>query len=436
MYFQVTPMISQFRFLLRLGLFALGLTGLARAELTVDITQGVEGAAPIAVVPFGQAGLAGENLAHIVATDLAGSGRFTPLAEAQMPERPVPPEGVNFPVWQSAGQEHVVIGRVVPGTGGAPHEAEFTLFDAIRGTSLLSERIPFKAADARHTAHRIADLIYQQLTGERGIFNTRIAYVTASGSGKSREYRLQIADADGEAAREVMSSPEPIMSPAWSPDGKRMAYVSFEDRTAAVFVQNLSTGERRKVSGTPGINGAPAWSPDGSTLALTLSKDGNPEIYTLDVASGSLRRITRDDAIDTEASWSPDGRSLVMTSDRGGKPQLYLVPAAGGEPQRLTYEGEYNARGVFSPDGRRLAMVHGGEGGYRIAWMDLGSRNLKVVSRGRLDESPAFAPNGHVIMYVRKDGGHEPLAMTSLDGQVQRTIPVRGGEVRGVAWSP
>ena len=429
-------MIIQLRFSLLLGFLVLGLTGLARAELTVDINQGVEGAMPIAIVPFGQEGLAGENLARIIAADLESSGRFTPLAEVQMPERPVPPEAVNFPVWQSAGQEHVVIGRVVPGVGGGAYEASFTLFDAIRGTPLLSDRIPFKSADARHAAHRIADLIYQQLTGDRSIFNTRIAYITASGAGKTREYRLQIADADGQGAREVMNSSEPIMSPVWSPDGKRMAYVSFEDRTAAVYVQNLSTGERRKVSATPGINGAPSWSPDGSTLALTLSKDGNPEIYTLDVASGALRRVTHDDAIDTEASWSPDGRSLVMTSDRGGKPQLYLVPAMGGEPQRLTYEGDYNARGVFSPDGRSLAMVHGGEGGYRIAVMDTGSRNIKVLTRGRLDESPSFAPNGHVILYTRKDGGRDQLAMIAVDGQGQRNIPIRGGEVRGAAWSP
>ena len=429
-------MIRLIQCLLLSGLLVSGLIEPARAELTVDINQGVEGAMPIAIVPFGQEGLGGDNLARIVAADLGESGRFTALAEARMPERPVPPDPINFAVWQSAGQEHVVTGRVETGIGGAPFEVAFTLFDAIRGTSLLSERIPFKAADARHVAHRIADLIYKQLTGERGIFNTRIAYVTASAAGKARQYRLQIADADGQGAREVMNSSEPIMSPAWSPDGKRMAYVSFEDRSAAVFVQDLATGERRKVSATPGINGAPAWSPNGSTLALTLSKDGNPEIYTLDVASGALRRITHNDAIDTEASWSPDGRSLVITSDRGGKPQLYLVSASGGEPQRLTYEGEYNARGVFSPDGQSLALVHGGEGGYRIALMDMGSRHLKVLTRGRLDESPGFAPNGRVILYTRKEGGGDQLAMVSVDGQMQRNLPARDGEVRGAAWSP
>lgn len=429
-------MICPIRFSMLLVSFVALFAGAPRAELTVDITQGVEGAMPIAIAPFGQEGLPGDNLASIIAADLAGSGRFTPLDETRMPERPVPPGLVDFPLWQSAGQEHVVIGRVTPNSGGAPFEAEFTLFDAIRGAPLLAERLPFKAGEARHTAHRIADLIYRQLTGERGVFNTRIAYVTASGAGQRREYALRVADADGQDARIVMSSAEPIMSPAWSPDGKRMAYVSFEDRASAVYVQNLATGERRKVSSAPGINGAPAWSPDGSTLALTLSKEGSPDIYTLDIASGALRRLTHDDSIETEASWAPDGRSLVVTSDRGGKPQLYRLPASGGEPQRLTYDGAYNARGVFAPDGRSLALVHGGEGGYRIALLDLGTRALKVLTRGRLDEAPTFAPNGRFLLYVRKDGGSEQLAVVSVDGKTQRNLPVPGGAVRGAAWSP
>jgi len=201
-------------------------------------------------------------------------------------------------------------------------------------------------------------------------------------------------------------------------------------------VQNLATGERRKVSDARGINGAPAWSPDGSTLALTLSKDGSPDIYTLDLASGSLRRLTRDDSIETEANWSPDGRSLVITSDRGGKPQLYLLPASGGEAQRLTYEGEYNARGVFAPDGRSLALVHGGSGGFRIAVLDLDTREIKPLSPGPLDESPSFAPNGRALLYLRKDAPGEPRAWVSTDGKTRRKLPVRDGEVRGAAWSP
>jgi TolB protein len=406
----------------------------AFAELTVDITQGAEGAMPIAIVPFQQSSASGDTISEIVAMDLYGTGKFSIMRESQLPQRPVPPSVPDFPLWQSAGQEHVVIGRVT--SEGSGMVAEFVLYDAIRGVALLTERVPFKNSDARHAAHRIADMIYKQLTGQRGVFNTRVAYVAASGYGNDREYRLVIADTDGEGDRIVMTSPEPIMSPNWSPDGKRIAYVSFEDHNAAVFVQNLSSGERRKVSSLPGINGAPAWSPDGSALAVTLSKDGSPDIYVIDVGSGSMHRITQDDSIDTEASWSPDGRSLVFTSDRGGKPQLYLVSAQGGEPQRLTYDGSYNARGVFSPDGRSVAMVHGGQGGFRIAVMDLGSRKIRVLSAGHLDESPAFAPNGEMILYTRKDGGLDQLAVVSLDGKFKQNIHVKGGDIRGAAWSP
>ena len=406
------------------------------AELTVDITKGISAAPPVAIVPFGQPALSGNDIARIVSADLESSGRFSLLPQARMPEQPVPPGALNFPAWQSIGQQHVVIGRAVQDAGTAAYEAEFALFDALQGTRLLTDRTHFKASETRHTAHKIADLIYRQLTGEQGIFNTRIAYVTASGVGKAREYRLQIADADGEDPRVVITSTEPIMSPAWSPDGKRIAYVSFEDKASAIYIQNLVSGERKKVSSASGINGAPAWSPDGTMLALTLSRDGSPDIYILTLGSGSVRRITQDDSIETKASWSPDGRTLVMTSDRGGKPQLYLVPVSGGEPQRLTYDGDYNARGVFSPDGGSIALVHGGPGGYRIVLMDLASRSLRTLSAGSLDESPSFSPNGRVVLYVRKDGGSEQLAMVRTDGQRYRSIADRHGDVRGAAWSP
>ena len=414
----------------------LGCSGIqsALAELTVDITKGTQGALPIAIVPFGQAVYRGESLAAIVSEDLQKSGRFSPMSEGQMPERPVPPGQVNFTAWQSAGQENVVIGRVVQNDAGG-YEAEFALFDAIRGTQLLSERIPFKSQEGRHTAHRIADIIYKQLTGDRGIFNTRVAFVSATGAGKGREYRLEIADTDGQDAKTVITSSEPIMSPSWSPDGKRIAYVSFEDGPSAIFIQNLATGERQKVSDAKGINGAPAWSPDGTELAMTLSKDGSPDIYLLDVATKSLHRLTRDNSIETEPNWSPDGRRLVFTSDRGGKPQLYLLSPNGGEPERLTFEGEYNARGVFSPDGRSVAMVHGGNG-YRIALMDLGSRNLKVLTRGRQDESPGFSPDGKWVLYISRDGGSDQLSAVSVDGKTKQALDVRAGSVRGAAWSP
>lgn len=416
-------------------LFSGSLLESVRAELTVDITQGAEGALPIAIVPFAQPVLPGDSVSEIVAMDLHGSGRFKIMRESLLPERPTPPTSPDFGLWQGAGQEHVVIGRVIS-EGSGQLVAEFALYDAIRGTQTYSDRISFKSSEARHTAHRIADLLYKQLTGDRGVFNTRVAYVASSGYGLDREYRLVIADTDGEGDRVIISSPEPIMSPSWSPDGKRIAYVSFEDHTASVFVQNLGTGERRKISSLPGLNGAPAWSPDGSELAVTLSKDGSPDIYVLDVGSGAPRRLTFGDSIDTEASWAPDGRSLVFTSDRGGKPQLYRVSAQGGEPSRLTYEGNYNAKGVFSPDGNSLAMVHGGQGGYRIAVMDLASKKIRVLTAGKLDESPAFSPNGQMILYSRKDSGFDQLAVVSLDGKFKQNIHVRGGDVRGAAWSP
>ena len=423
------------RIFLFLSLLAALFGGPARAELSVDITKGVRGDIPLAIVPFAQNGLPGGNLGGIVAADLGRSGRFSLLPEDRMPERPAPPEPVNFPLWQSAGQENVVIGRVEPVAAGR-YEAEYFLFDAIRGTVLTSGRIASEARDARHTAHRIADIIFRQLTGERGVFDTRVAYVKVSQSGGHREFRLEVADADGEAPEIVLSSPEPLMSPAWSPDGKRLAYVSFEDGKPAIFVQTLSTGERRKVSSARGINGAPAFSPDGSRLALTLSKDGSPDIYVLELGSGSLSRLTQDSSIETEPDWSPDGRAVVFTSDRGGSPQLYLAPLDGGPAERLTFDGEYNARGVFSPDGRRLAMVHGSGGGFRIAVMDLGSRELRVVSEGPLDESPGFSPDGSKVLYTHKSQGIDRLEAVSVDGKTRYVLNIRGGDVRAPAWSP
>jgi TolB protein len=409
---------------------------LVQAELNVQITQGVEGAIPIAIVPFAQSGLTGDNLGSIVATDLARSGRFKTLPEGEMLEQPTVPEQVRFRTWQVLGQDALVIGRVILG-GGGQYEAEFFLYDAIKGTQLTTARVPFGAQDARRAAHRIADIIYQQLIGQPGAFATRVAYVTMTGEGpRGRQYRLQVADTDGFNPQSIITSNEPIMSPAWSPDGKRIAYVSFENKSSAIFVQTLSTGERQKVSETPGINGAPAWSPDGSQLALTLSKDGNPDIYIMDLASRSLRRLTDHLAIDTEPNWSRDGRMIVFTSDRGGKPQLYLVSVNGGQPQRLTYEGEYNARGIFSPDGKSLALVHSHGGDYRIAVMDLQTRAMRVLTKGRLDESPGFAPNGSMILYASYDrsGGH--LAAVSIDGRVHQSLRIEGGRVREPAWSP
>ncbi|MBM4202084.1 MAG: Tol-Pal system beta propeller repeat protein TolB, partial [Gammaproteobacteria bacterium] len=322
-----------------LALFAalLGL-GTARAEVSLKITEGGEGTTPVAIVPFGGP-QAGDNLGAIIAADLERSGRFTPLPVTAMLEQPTLPSEVRLPTWQMLGQEYLLIGRVQP-AGGDGRVAEFTLYDVLKDAVLLQQRMPFAAAEQRRTAHRIADILYRQLTGEPGDFAAPVAFVTVTGRvPQERRYQLQIADGDGLGARTVLSSREPIMSPAWSPDGKRLAYVSFEKGTAAVYIQTLASGERTVVSERKGINGAPAWSPSGRELALTLSKDGNPDVYVMDIESRALRRLTDHAGIDTEPAWSPDGRAIVFTSNRGGQPQLYRMNASGGQAQRLSYEG-------------------------------------------------------------------------------------------------
>ena len=408
----------------------------AYAELTAEVTLGVENAIPIAIVPFGGP-QTGENLGAIVAADLSRSGRFKVLPQAQLPERPSTPEQVQFAAWKALGLDNLVIGQVRQGEAGH-YEAQFQLFDAVRGSPLAGTSLSFVTAESRQTAHRIADMIYRQLTGEAGAFATRIAYVTVSpGDGpKDRRYVLQVADADGFNPQNVVKSQEPIMSPAWSPDGKKLAYVSFESKRSAIFIQTLANGEREKVSELPGINGAPAWSPDGTHIAMTLSKDGNPEIYVLSLSNRALRRITDHFAIDTEPAWSKDGSQLVFTSDRGGKPQLYLVSSTGGQAQRITFEGDYNARGVFSPKGNSLGMVHGNGGIYRIAVLDLASKQLSVLTPGNLDESPSFAPNGGSLLYALRSGDAGQLSVVSIDGKVRETLRIAGGEVREPAWSP
>lgn len=428
-------MIETLRIARWLSILLMLWVGVAYAELQIDISRGVEGAIPIAIVPFSNQEELADPISEVVAADLRRSGRFYPLSEDRMQERPVTPEQVQFGIWQALGQDYIAVGQVQR-IGEGDYQADFHVLDVIRGTKLTSYKLPFRAGGARQASHRIADVIYQAILGEPGVFATRVAYVTVSGEGKTRHYHLQIADTDGHNPQTVLSSGEPIMSPAWSPDGSQIAYVSFENRTSAVFVQTLATGERRKVSDAPGINGAPAFSPDGGKLALTLSKEGNPDIYVKDLASGALHKITDDEGIDTEPNWSPDGRFIVFTSDRGGKPQLYLVPAEGGRAQRLTYEGDYNARGVFSPDGRSLAMVHGTRNHYRIAVMDLASRALRVLTQGPLDESPGFAPNGSMILYAAHSGDSGHLAAVSIDGKVHQTLRVEGGLAREPAWSP
>ncbi len=429
-------MMKQNFLVLLLGLF---FSLNAHAVLDITITEGVEKAVPIAIVPFEWTGLPDESPVdmHVtIANDLSRSGRFNTMDPADMPQRPVQFSQVSFNDWRLLGMENIVIGNVRPLADGN-FEVEFRLVNVFSGTQIAGFRIPATRAQLRRTAHRISDIVYEKLTGVRGAFDTRIAYVVVKKlADGTKQYSMQISDADGFNPQILLESKEPLMSPSWSPDGKQLAYVSFEGKNSAIYIQNIFTGTRERIASNPGINSAPAWSPDGTRLAMTLSKEGDPEIFVMHLGSKNLLRITTNRSIDTEPSWSPDGRMLVFTSDRGGSPQIYRVSAAGGNPERLTFTGNYNARARYAPDGKALTLVHGSEGLYRIAYMDLVANTMSLVSSARLDESPSFAPNGSMIIYATQTGRGTELAAVSADGRVHQRLAFQDGEVREPAWGP
>ncbi len=426
--------------LVRIMFITLAVSGVARAGLTIDITQGVEGALPIAIVPFGWQGPAmnlPQDIARIISDDLRRSGLFEPLSRNDMLSRPQDGSQVNYRDWRLLGTPNLVVGRM---TGsGDQYKIQFQLFDVNRETQLVGYSFSAAEKDLRRIAHQISDIIYETLTGQKGAFNTRIAYVTSKvwRTNNVRYYALHVADVDGHDAQLVVRSRQPIMSPSWSPDGRKLAYVSFEQRRPMIYVQDIFTAERERLAGFSGINGAPAWSPDGTRLAMSLSKDGNSELYIMHVASRKLQRLTHHRAIDTEPEWSPDGRHLVFTSDRGGQPQIYRISAQGGEVKRLTFEGRYNAKPSYSPDGKRIAMVTGENGKFRIAVLELETGFVQILTQSRLDESPSFAPNGSMIIYATEYLNRGVLAAVSVDGRVQQRIVLdEDGDAREPAWGP
>ncbi len=427
------------KYLLLILFLALSWQPAANAELTIEITEGVEGALPIAVVPFRWQGKTQttprEDVSAIIQADLHRSGRFKTLPRNDMLAKPASGDEVEFKDWRVLGVENLVVGQIQP-NGSKGFIIRFQLFDVFRGEQLTGYSIPTTEGNLRTTAHHIADLIYEQLIGVPGAFATRIAYITSKTEGGNTQVDLRIADADGYSPETIVSSDVPLMSPAWSPDGRKIAYASSEKGSWGIYIQEVYTGRRQKVTAFKGINSAPAWSPDGRKLAMTLSKDGNPDIFVFDMTTRKLRPITRHYAIDTEPSWSPDGRHLVFTSDRGGKPQIYRVPSYGGKAERVTFQNAYNARASYSPDGKLLTLVTREDGRYRIAVLDLASGVMQVLSRGDLDESPSFAPNGSMIIYATKAGRRSVLAAVSVDGRVRQKLALQEGDVREPVWSP
>jgi TolB protein len=412
----------------------LALGDAAQARLTIEITGGTEGAQPIAIVPFGQPQSTGlvEDVAAVITADLARTGRFKPMPRQDMLATPHTAEEVDLRDWRLLSMDNLVVGEVKPdGAGG--YDINFILFDVFRGDQLAAMTFSSRPAELRYTAHRIADVIYERLTGSPGVFSTRLAYVTSEGG---RRVTLRVSDADGYNPQTIVASQDPILSPAWSPDAGRLAYVSFENKKTAIYVQEVATGSRERVAAYKGINGSPAFSPDGRSLAMTLSKEGNPDIFVMDLVTRELRQITDHFGIDTEPSWSPDGNELIFTSDRGGNPQIYRVAAAGGEARRVTFENDYNGRASFSPDGRSLVMVTRVNGRFRIGLMDLGSGAMRYLSDGGLDESPSFAPNGSMVIYATLHNGRGVLAAVSVDGSVSQRLSQDLGEVREPAWAP
>ena len=424
---------------LRISIVTLALLGgYANAELVIDV-QGVAQPTPVAIVPFGWEGSGPDmplDVAAVINSDLKRSGRFAPIGEDKMLQKPTNGADVDFDDWGFVDVEAVVVGSFVQ-TGDNAYTLQFQLFDVFGRRQLLGYRMPASRGTMRGATHRAADMIYEKLTGIKGVFGTKVAYVTAVRQGQGRLYSLIVSDQDGENEHTVMESTDPIMSPAWSPDSRQLAYVSFEGNKSSIFVQTLRTGNRFKVSSKPGINGAPAFSPDGRQLVVTLGGvDGNLDIHVLDITSRQTRRLTTHRAIDTEGTWSPDGRHIYFTSDRAGGPQVYRVPAKGGSPERITFEGSYNARPRLSPDGSRLAMVHNDRGNYRIAVMDLEKKNLLVVSTGRQDESPSFAPNSDILIYATRQGRNGVLETVSADGLIRQRMASGSGDVREPVWSP
>lgn len=430
-----------------LFIFTFAIPYSAYAILSMELTRGVAGAIPLAVVPFAAQNNAPQDISGTITNDLSNSGRFKIYGRSSLSEFPSEASNVSADYFRRLGTDNVVVGKV-NSLGGDRYQVNFQLLDMFKGKGaasvVLDKKYTISGNEMRKLAHHISDLIYEQITGTRGIFSTKIAYVVVQRSATKdsttqARYILEVSDQDGYNPRPLLNSPEPVMSPSWAPNGRHIAYVSFENHHAGIYFQDISTGERRLLSEFPGINGAPAWSPDGRKLALVLSKSGSPNIYVMDVSGGGLTQITKDFYINTEPAWAPDGQSLLFTSNRSGglHPQIYQVNLGNGAISRISYDGDYNARASYTRDGKYVVMIHRVSGVYNIAVLDLDTGTTRVLNNSVGDSSsPSIAPNGSMILYDTVFNGLNVLAMVSSDGRVQLRLPARNGEAQDPSWSP
>ncbi|MDO3722450.1 Tol-Pal system beta propeller repeat protein TolB [Marinobacter sp. chi1] len=408
----------------------------ARAELVIRITEGADAAIPIAVVPFAESSAfpPGDKVSSIVQDDLAMSGEFKPLAPSQMLSLPSKRAELFFRDWRLLGQRYVLVGELTRQADRV--NARYELFDVSTEERLLGRTSSASLSNIRSLAHAISDQVYQAITGVPGAFSTKLAYITLESINGQPRYRLQVSDVDGKRASIRLESREPILSPAWSPDGKKLAYVSFETGKPAIFVHELATGQRTRIADFPGLNSAPAWSDDGRSLLMTLSKDGNAEIYRMDLASRQLSKVTNHWAIDTEPSWDASGRGMFFTSDRSGGPQIYYMERLDAAPRRITFGSRYNARPRPDSSGRYVYYVHQRDRAFHIARTNLETGEETVLTRTESDESPSVSPNGRMLIYATKQGGSSVLTVISADGGAAYSLPASEGDVREPAWGP
>lgn len=403
----------------------------AWAALTIEIVGGAAQQIPIAVVPFAQSATLPDSVSMLIDADLRRSGMFRVLETRGIPSQPHELEEIKYPEWAALQAQAMTIGKVEQQPGGRL-KVSFRLVDVLKQTQLAALEYNITTQQLRSTAHKIADIIYEKLTGEPGVFATRITYITKTGN----RFALQVADADGYNPQTVLSSTEPIISPAWSPDGSKLAYVSFEKKKPIIYVQSLVSGQRYVLANFKGNNSAPAWSPDGNRLAIVLTHGANSQIYLINADGTGLSQFSHSSTIDTEPVWSPDGKWIYFTSDRGGSPQIYRMPVPGGEAQRVTFDGSYNVSPKFSPDGRMLAFIRRDQSKFQVAVQDLASGQVQVLSDSSQDESPSFAPNGRLIIFATSINGKGVLSAVSADGRIKQRLSETGGNVRGPSWGP